>query len=68
MFVPRQIVHDASAAVQKGAFTSFLSMRASIPMSWSQDQSGMKAKPPITMDIIEPFGALHTMASLAPLL
>jgi phosphatidylinositol 3,5-bisphosphate 5-phosphatase len=58
-----QIAHDASHLDHaSGRYTSFVQMRASIPLFWSQDHSGMKAKPPIQLDICNPFGsqaALH---------
>ena len=51
-----QIVHDSSVSSFKdGFFTSFVQMRGSIPSHWSQDISKMVPKPPITINIVDPF-------------
>ncbi|XP_015918441.2 polyphosphoinositide phosphatase [Parasteatoda tepidariorum] len=51
-----QIVFDSSASsFTLGHFTSFVQMRGSIPSQWSQDISKMVPKPPITLDIADPF-------------
>ena len=43
-----QIVHDASVTkLDKGKITSFVQMRGSVPVYWSQDNTKMMAKPPI---------------------
>ena len=43
-----QIVHDASVTkLNKGKITSFVQMRGSVPVYWSQDNTKMMAKPPI---------------------
>ena len=43
-----QIVHDASVTkLDKGKISSFVQMRGSVPVYWSQDNTKMMAKPPI---------------------
>ncbi|XP_004348141.1 sac domain-containing inositol phosphatase 3 [Capsaspora owczarzaki ATCC 30864] len=58
-----QITFDTTTlAHDSGKFTSFVQMRGSIPLFWSQDNSGMIPKPPITIDRADPFcsaAALH---------
>ncbi|KAJ3056503.1 phosphatidylinositol-3,5-bisphosphate 5-phosphatase [Rhizophlyctis rosea] len=66
-----QIVHDATTTSlyeprgrygNKPAYTSFVQHRGSIPLYWSQDAVGMAAKPPIELDVVDPFfsaAALH---------
>lgn len=36
-------------------FTSFVQVRGSIPLFWSQDHTQMAGKPPITLDVVDPF-------------
>ncbi|CAL1282798.1 unnamed protein product [Larinioides sclopetarius] len=51
-----QIVFDSSVSLlNAGNFTSFVQMRGSIPSQWSQDISKMVPKPPIALDIADPF-------------
>ncbi|XP_035223764.1 polyphosphoinositide phosphatase-like isoform X2 [Stegodyphus dumicola] len=51
-----QIVFDSTiSSLNVGRFTSFVQMRGSIPSQWSQDVSKMVPKPPITLDIADPF-------------
>ena len=40
-----------------GKFTSFVQMRGSIPLYWSQDNSNMAPKRPIHLDRSDPFGS-----------
>jgi len=66
-----QIVHDAKTTSfylppgrygNKPAFTSFLQHRGSIPLYWSQDTSTMAPKPPIHINVVDPYysaAALH---------
>eukprot|EP00730_Choanoeca_flexa_P001128 TRINITY_DN10490_c0_g1_i2.p1 TRINITY_DN10490_c0_g1~~TRINITY_DN10490_c0_g1_i2.p1 ORF type:complete len:1124 (+),score=253.03 TRINITY_DN10490_c0_g1_i2:76-3447(+) len=58
-----QIVHDAAQASHRNiAITSFVQMRGSVPVFWQQDNSGMRAKPPISMAKADPYyssAALH---------
>ena len=45
-----QIVHDrcgADPTLSDGSFTSFVQLRASIPLCWSQESNAMIAKPAI---------------------
>jgi len=39
----------------RGSFTSFVQMRGSIPLSWSQDVRQIVPKPPIGIDDVDPF-------------
>ncbi|XP_077866108.1 polyphosphoinositide phosphatase-like [Saccoglossus kowalevskii] len=51
-----QIVYDASVmSPTRGRYTSYLQLRGSIPGMWSQDISTMVPKPPIMLDIADPF-------------
>ncbi|GFQ96368.1 polyphosphoinositide phosphatase [Trichonephila clavata] len=51
-----QIVFDSTVSpLTVGNFTSFVQMRGSIPSQWSQDISKMVPKPPIALDIADPF-------------
>lgn len=53
-----QIVHNASiSSFQKGYYTSFVHLRGSIPLFWSQDPKAVP-KPPITIDITDPFATV----------
>eukprot|EP00123_Amoebidium_parasiticum_P009413 comp19455_c1_seq1/m.22623 comp19455_c1_seq1/g.22623 ORF comp19455_c1_seq1/g.22623 comp19455_c1_seq1/m.22623 type:complete len:638 (-) comp19455_c1_seq1:1554-3467(-) len=58
-----QIVHDAtSMRHDSGRYTSYVQMRGSIPLFWSQDNSNMAPKPAISLDRVDPFymaAALH---------
>ncbi|KAI9106321.1 SacI homology domain-containing protein [Phlyctochytrium arcticum] len=66
-----QIVHDATSTSfhspqgrygAKPAYTSFIQHRGSIPLFWTQETAGMVAKPPIQLNVIDPFfsaAALH---------
>lgn len=52
-----QIVHDASMiSFDRIRFTSFVQLRGSIPLHWSQDINKMVPKPPITLDQSDPYG------------
>ncbi|XP_072036306.1 LOW QUALITY PROTEIN: polyphosphoinositide phosphatase-like [Amphiura filiformis] len=54
-----QIVHDASLTTfKRGRYTSYVQMRGSVPGSWSQDISNMVPKPPITLDLADPYASL----------
>lgn len=51
-----QIVFDSSvSSFTKGRFTSFVQMRGSIPAHWSQDVAKMVPKPPIGIDLGDPY-------------
>lgn len=51
-----QIVHDNSvSSFIKGAYTSFVQMRGSLPDRWSQNSSKTLAKPQITQDFVDPY-------------
>ncbi|CAG7836139.1 unnamed protein product [Allacma fusca] len=51
-----QIVFDSSvSSFNRGNFTSFVQMRGSIPAHWSQDISKMVPKPPIGLDLADPY-------------
>ncbi|XP_007891065.1 polyphosphoinositide phosphatase [Callorhinchus milii] len=58
-----QIVHDASmTSFSAGSYSSYVQVRGSVPLYWSQDISTMMPKPPITLDQADPFAhvaALH---------
>ena len=41
--------------------TSFLQLRASVPVYWEQDHSGMRAKPPISIARSDPYYASAAM-------
>ncbi|KAF6020215.1 FIG4 [Bugula neritina] len=54
-----QIVHDASqTSFNGGAYTSFVQMRGSIPLYWSQDLTKAMSKPPISLDFTDPYGGI----------
>lgn len=54
-----QIVHDASITfLDRANITSFVQMRGSVPLYWSQDVSKMVPKPPIMIDQIDPFAGV----------
>ncbi|KAI8815982.1 Sac phosphatase domain-containing protein [Fimicolochytrium jonesii] len=66
-----QIVSDATTTSfyhppgrygTKPGYTSFVQHRGSIPLFWSQETAGMVAKPPIELNVIDPYfsaAALH---------
>jgi hypothetical protein len=66
-----QIVHDANTTFfsyppgkhgLNPSFTSFVQHRGSIPLYWSQEAAGMQAKPPIQLNVLDPYytsGAKH---------
>ena len=41
----------------RGSFTSFVQLRGSIPLCWSQDVRQIVPKPPINIDDMDPFCA-----------
>ena len=47
----------AISSFQRGQFTSFVHVRGSIPVFWSQDPKAVP-KPPITIDMIDPFASV----------
>ena len=53
-----QIVWDmySTPAFETGKFTSYVQIRGSIPLFWSQDPStrGVVGKPPVIVDLVEP--------------
>lgn len=51
-----QIVHDASVTfLKKACVSSFVQLRGSIPLFWSQDISKMVPKPQIVVDQADPY-------------
>ncbi|XP_038616994.1 polyphosphoinositide phosphatase isoform X2 [Tachyglossus aculeatus] len=58
-----QILYDASVmSFAAGSYSSYVQVRGSVPLYWSQDISTMMPKPPITLDQADPFAhiaALH---------
>ncbi|XP_076773190.1 polyphosphoinositide phosphatase isoform X2 [Arvicanthis niloticus] len=58
-----QILCDASVmSFTAGSYSSYVQVRGSVPLFWSQDISTMMPKPPITLDQADPFAhvaALH---------
>uniref|UniRef100_A0A3Q2NN34 FIG4 phosphoinositide 5-phosphatase n=1 Tax=Fundulus heteroclitus TaxID=8078 RepID=A0A3Q2NN34_FUNHE len=58
-----QIVHDASImSFTAGSYSSYVQVRGSVPLYWSQDISTMMPKPPIRLDQADPYAniaALH---------
>ncbi|KAG8582449.1 hypothetical protein GDO81_008056 [Engystomops pustulosus] len=51
-----QIVHDASVmSFSAGSYSSYVQVRGSVPLYWSQDISTMMPKPPITLDQADPY-------------
>lgn len=51
-----QIVHDGNiSSFQYGLFSSFVQMRGSVPVYWSQNSAKMTPKPAINIDINDPF-------------
>lgn len=51
-----QIVHDASVTfLKKASVSSFIQLRGSIPLFWSQDISKMVPKPQIVIDQADPY-------------
>ncbi|XP_033740516.1 polyphosphoinositide phosphatase-like [Pecten maximus] len=54
-----QILHDASITfLERANITSFVQMRGSVPLYWSQDVSKMVPKPPIMIDQIDPYAGV----------
>ena len=59
-----QIVVDESAGASLGGhvYTSFVQLRASIPLFWNQPSEGLNPKPPVTLAYFDPLynaTALH---------
>uniref|UniRef100_A0A1A8F584 FIG4 homolog, SAC1 lipid phosphatase domain containing n=1 Tax=Nothobranchius korthausae TaxID=1143690 RepID=A0A1A8F584_9TELE len=58
-----QIVNDASVmSFTTGSYSSYIQVRGSVPLYWSQDISTMMPKPPIRLDQADPYAnvaALH---------
>uniref|UniRef100_A0A8C8SLZ1 FIG4 phosphoinositide 5-phosphatase n=1 Tax=Pelusios castaneus TaxID=367368 RepID=A0A8C8SLZ1_9SAUR len=51
-----QILCDASVmSFSAGSYSSYVQVRGSVPLYWSQDISTMMPKPPITLDQADPF-------------
>lgn len=51
-----QIVHDGNiSSFKHGHYTSFVQIRGSVPIYWSQNIAKIPPKPPITIDIKDPF-------------
>ncbi|XP_078001489.1 polyphosphoinositide phosphatase-like [Glandiceps talaboti] len=54
-----QIVHDASVmSPTRGRYSAYTQLRGSVPGMWSQDISNMVPKPPITLDISDPYAVI----------
>ncbi|XP_030850291.1 polyphosphoinositide phosphatase isoform X2 [Strongylocentrotus purpuratus] len=54
-----QIVHEASLSeLKRGRFASYVQHRGSVPALWSQDITTMVPKPPINIDMADPFAHL----------
>lgn len=57
-----QIVYDASMLSHRsGRFTSFLQVRASVPIPWQQEENSMKAKRAITIARSDPFASMAAL-------
>ncbi|XP_028647144.2 polyphosphoinositide phosphatase [Erpetoichthys calabaricus] len=58
-----QIIYDASVmSFTSGSYSSYVQVRGSVPLYWSQDISTMMPKPPIRLDQADPYAhvaALH---------
>uniref|UniRef100_A0A8C2ZII7 FIG4 phosphoinositide 5-phosphatase n=1 Tax=Cyclopterus lumpus TaxID=8103 RepID=A0A8C2ZII7_CYCLU len=58
-----QIINDASVmSFTAGSYSSYVQVRGSVPLYWSQDISTMMPKPPIRLDQADPYAhvaALH---------
>lgn len=51
-----QIIHDGNiSSFRYGLFSSFVQIRGSVPIYWSQNISKMTTKPPINIDVFDPF-------------
>lgn len=51
-----QLVHDANiSCLRSGRFSSFVQIRGSVPVFWSQDPNKMVPKPPINFDLSDPY-------------
>uniref|UniRef100_A0A3P9CMH1 FIG4 phosphoinositide 5-phosphatase n=1 Tax=Maylandia zebra TaxID=106582 RepID=A0A3P9CMH1_9CICH len=51
-----QVVHDASVmSFTAGSYSSYVQVRGSVPLYWSQDISTMMPKPPIRLDQADPY-------------
>uniref|UniRef100_A0A3B3D9I6 FIG4 phosphoinositide 5-phosphatase n=1 Tax=Oryzias melastigma TaxID=30732 RepID=A0A3B3D9I6_ORYME len=51
-----QIVHDSSVtSFTAGSYSSYVQVRGSVPLYWSQDISTMMPKPPIRLDQADPY-------------
>ncbi|XP_041950310.1 LOW QUALITY PROTEIN: polyphosphoinositide phosphatase [Alosa sapidissima] len=51
-----QIIHDASVmSFTAGSYSSYVQVRGSVPLYWSQDISTMMPKPPIRLDQADPY-------------
>ncbi|XP_018585855.1 polyphosphoinositide phosphatase isoform X1 [Scleropages formosus] len=54
-----QIVHDASVMTfSAGSYSSYVQVRGSVPLYWSQDISTMMPKPPIRLDQADPYATV----------
>eukprot|EP00058_Branchiostoma_floridae_P018686 XP_002604175.1 hypothetical protein BRAFLDRAFT_278184 [Branchiostoma floridae] len=54
-----QIVHDASVlSLGSGRYTAYVQMRGSVPLYWSQDITTMMPKPPIGLDLADPYACV----------
>lgn len=57
-----QIVYDASiSSFLRGRFTSFVQLRGSVPLVWSQDLTKVVGKPPIQLDAVDPFAVIPAL-------
>ncbi|CDQ82664.1 unnamed protein product [Oncorhynchus mykiss] len=57
-----QIIHDASVmSFTAGSYSSYVQVRGSVPLYWSQDISTMMPKPPIRCKILSSLGIVYTV-------
>lgn len=55
-----QILYDPSLlAIERGRFTSFVQYRGSVPLIWSQNLAKVVGKPPIEIDLVDPFCSIQ---------
>ncbi|CEG84681.1 Putative Polyphosphoinositide phosphatase Fig4 [Rhizopus microsporus] len=54
--------HSTDCLFGNTRYTSYVQHRGSIPLIWSQDTTNMSPKPPIELNVVDPFfsaAALH---------
>ncbi|PFH50390.1 hypothetical protein AMATHDRAFT_61229 [Amanita thiersii Skay4041] len=57
---PHELRSEQQGRKPSPKFTSYVQYRGSIPIYWSQDQTNITAKPPIEINVVDPF---YTAAS-----